>query len=108
MTEIAKMEVDFSLFWLLTLHGHLLPRFGGARGTLELAYLPINTTHMYVGLEHLRHHKQQIKNLYTCSEITRCLTLSKDVTSSSPADRGKLFRPTRDSLFQCPTGHYWS
>jgi hypothetical protein len=48
MTETGKTEDDFSL--LLMLRDHLLPRFGGARGTWELALLSTALTQMYVGL----------------------------------------------------------
>ena len=53
---------------LLMLRGHLLPRFGGARGTWELVLLSTTIlTHMYVGLEDLRHHireKQYTQTIY--------------------------------------------
>jgi hypothetical protein len=78
---------------LLMLRGHLLPRFGGARGTWELALLSTALNHMYVGLEDLRHHireNQYTQNVFQANKCRKCHTLSKDVTSSLLAGRGKL------------------
>jgi hypothetical protein len=72
MTEIGKTEDDSSLS--LMLRGHLLPRFGGARGTWELALLSTALTHMYVGLEDLRHHIRKKSNPFRPSDIAEELS----------------------------------